>query len=184
MEKLGLRTSPMAALAFENCVVPETNRLGREGRGAEIFRDSIEWERSCILAGTVGGMERLLTDSIRYARERQQFGRPIASFASVAMRLVDMKVRLESARLSVYRAAWEKMLGTDASTRAAIAKLVVSDAYQATAIDAMEIRGGYGYLAEHEIERDVRDALGSSIYSGTSDIQRLVIARGLGLRIE
>jgi len=182
IEKMGLRTSPMASLTFDNCVLPEFNRLGREERGAQIFRDSIEWERSCILAGAVGAMERLLEGSLRYAREREQFGRPIASFASVTNRLVDMKVGLEQARLALYRAAWAKEHDVDAATASSMAKLFVSEAYQRAALNAMEIRAGYGYAVEHEIERDVRDALGSTFYSGTSDIQRVVIARGMGLR--
>ncbi|CAG0934522.1 L-prolyl-PCP dehydrogenase [Planctomycetaceae bacterium] len=180
--KLGLRTSPMASLTFDDCVIPESSRLNLEGRGAQIFRDSIEWERSCILAGAVGAMDRLLNDATKYARERHQFGRAIAAFGAIAHRLIDMKIHLEQARLALYRAAWEKEHGSDGTTLGAIAKLVVSEAYRRCAILAMEIRGGYGYTTD-DVEREVRDALGSTIYSGTSDIQRLVIGRSLGLKL-
>jgi alkylation response protein AidB-like acyl-CoA dehydrogenase len=181
IEKMGLRTAPMAALTLSECHVPQAALVGREGRGAEVFRDSIEWERACILAGAVGAMERLLEDAIEYAKRRRQFGRSIGSFVPVANRLVEMKLRLETARLVLYRAACAKERDQEPELNSAIAKLVVSAAYRASALDALEVRGGYGYLVEHEVERDVRDALASSIYSGTSEIQRLVIARRLGL---
>jgi alkylation response protein AidB-like acyl-CoA dehydrogenase len=179
--KMGLRTSPMAELVFEDCHIPLGNRLGREGRGAQIFNDSMEWERGCILAGAVGGMARLLEDAIRYARERRQFGHPISDFQSVANRLVEMKVRLETARMFLYRAAWAKERGEDTMSASGLAKLVISEAWVASALDALRVRGGYGYAGEYEVERDVRDAIGGLLFSGTSDIQRNLIARALGI---
>lgn len=181
ISKMGLKTSPMAELFFDNCRVPVGNRLGREGRGAQLFNDSMEWERACILASNLGTMERLLEGSVQYARERQQFGKPIAQFQSVANRLVDMKVRLEAGRLLLYRAAWAKQLGQNPGPEAAIAKLVVGEAMVQSCLDAVQVRGGYGYMTEYEVERDLRDAVGGTLYSGTSDIQRNLIARGLGL---
>ena len=111
IEKMGLRTSPMAEVIFEDCEVPEENRIGREGRGGLVFNDSMEWERACILAGYLGTLERQLEACVRYSQERRQFGKPIAEFQSVANRLVDMKVRLETSRLLLYKAAWTKQRG-------------------------------------------------------------------------
>lgn len=182
IRKMGLRTVPMSTVTFAECVVPEENRLGEEGRGAGVFLDSIEWERACLMAGAVGAMDRLLDHSLRHAKQRRQFGQPIGSFGAVASRLADMKTRLETARLILYRAAWSKEHETQPGTWAAMAKLSISEAYRNSALDAMDLHGGYGYTTDYEIEREVRDALGGTIYSGTSDIQRVVISRGLGLR--
>jgi alkylation response protein AidB-like acyl-CoA dehydrogenase len=181
IHKMGLRTSPMAELVLEDCRVPAANRLGREGRGAQVFNDSMEWERGCILANALGAMERQLEDSVAYARERRQFGVPISQFQAVQHRLVDMKVRLEAARLLLYRAVWAKQSERDPGTAAAIAKLVVSEAWVHSGLNAVQIRGGYGYAVEYEAERDLRDAVGSTIFSGTSDVQRNLIARSLRL---
>ena len=180
LEKMGLRTSPMAELIFEDCRVPVKNRLGREGRAVGIFNDSMEWERSCILASCLGGIQRQLESGSVYAREREQFGQSIGKFASVSQRLVAMKVRLEMGRLALYRAAWLKMSDLPAGEAAAIAKLYVSDAWTQTCIDAIQLRGGYGFMTDYEVERDLRNAIGSTLYSGTSDIQRALIARSLG----
>jgi hypothetical protein len=179
--KMGLRTAPMAEVVFEDCQVPVENRLGREGRGVSIFNDSMEWERTCILAGALGAMRRQLESSVRYAREREQFGKPIGDFQAVSHRLADMKVRLESSQLMLYHAAWAKERGEPASATSAMAKLFVSESYVRSSLDAIQIRGGYGYATEYEVEREMRDAVGSRLYSGTSDIQRSIIARSLGL---
>jgi hypothetical protein len=106
LEKMGLRTSPMAEILFEDCEVPAENRVGREGNGKNLFTHSMTWERSCILANAVGAMERLLDASIRYAKERKQFGEAIGKFQLVASKIVDMKMRLEEARAALYRTAW------------------------------------------------------------------------------
>jgi alkylation response protein AidB-like acyl-CoA dehydrogenase len=179
--KTGLRTSPMAELVLEDCSVPSENRLGREGRGLAVFECSMEWERGCILASCLGSMRRMLEECVEYARTRNQFGQPIGKFQSVANRLVDMKVRLETCRPLVYRIGELKDAGLPARAEAAIAKLYVSECYVATALDAMRTLGGYGYTTEFFAERELRDALGSLFYSGTSDIQRNIIARELGL---
>jgi hypothetical protein len=181
IEKMGLRTSPMSELVMEDCFVPEGNRLGREGRGAQVFNDSMEWERGCILAGAVGAMARMLDDSVRYVRGRRQFGQPVGHFQTVANRVVDMRVRLESARLFLYRAAWAKEQGKDPSVAAALAKLVISEAWVDSALDGVRLRGGYGYATEYQAERDLRDSVGGLLASGTSDIQRNMLARSLGL---
>jgi alkylation response protein AidB-like acyl-CoA dehydrogenase len=181
IHKMGLRTSPMAELVLEDCRVPAANRLGREGRGAQVFNDSMEWERGCILANALGAMERQLEESVAYARERRQFGVPISQFQAIQHRLVDMKVRLEAARLLLYRAAWAKQSDCDPGPAAAIAKLAVSEAWVRSGLNAVQIRGGYGYAVEYEAERDLRDAVGSTLFSGTSDVQRNLIARSLKL---
>jgi alkylation response protein AidB-like acyl-CoA dehydrogenase len=181
LEKMGLRTSPMAEVILEDCFVPLDHRLGREGAGSSIFNDSMEWERSCILGSHVGAMERQLEQCVRYARERRQFGQSIGKFQSVANRIADMKVRLETARLILYKIAWLKKMGKSAVMEAALAKLYLSESFVQSSQDAIRTLGGYGYMSEFEVERDLRDAIGGTLYSGTSDIQRMIIARLLGL---
>ena len=181
LDKLGLRTSPMAEVVFDNCRVPVSQRLGREGRGVPIFECSMEWERGCILASCLGVMRRQLADCLAHARTRKQFGKAIGKFQSVANRLVDMRVRLDTCRPLVYRIGEMKDANLDATTEAAIAKLHVSDCFVKSCLDAVQVFGGYGYMTEMQIERDLRDSIGSTLYSGTSEIQRNIIARGLGL---
>jgi alkylation response protein AidB-like acyl-CoA dehydrogenase len=181
IHKMGLRTSPMAELFFDDCRVPAENVLGREGGGAACFDCSMEWERGSILAMHLGRMQKQLEQSIDYARRRKQFGRPIGCFQSVANRIVDMKVRLEAARPLVYKIAWKKDRGENAMLEAAIAKLFLSESAVDSSLDAIQVFGGYGYMTEIEIERDLRDAVGSKLYSGTVEIQRNIIARHLGL---
>jgi alkylation response protein AidB-like acyl-CoA dehydrogenase len=181
IEKMGLTTSPMGEMIFEDCVVPAENVLGRVGQGSAIFNHSMGWERSCILASTVGAMERQLETSIKYAQDRRQFGKPIGNFQLVASRIVDMKVRLETCRLLLYRAAWTQAEGGMSPLDAAMAKLYISECAVASALDAIQVHGGYGYMKEFELERELRDMIGGRLYSGTSEIQRLVVARNLGL---
>jgi alkylation response protein AidB-like acyl-CoA dehydrogenase len=181
IDKMGLRTSPMAELIFQDCFIPTENRLGPEGIGAKIFNNSMEWERACILGSHVGAMEHQLEEAIQYARQRTQFDQPIGKFQSVANRIVDMKVRLETARLLLYKVAWLKKAGRPALMEAALAKLYLSESFVESGLDAIRVHGGYGYMTEFEVERDLRDAIGGVLYSGTSDIQRTIIARLLGL---
>ena len=181
LHKMGLKTSPMAEVIFDDCRVPVENRLGREGRGAEVFECSMEWERGCILASCLGGMRRQLEDCTKHARERKQFGRAIGKNQAIANRIVDMALRLDTSRSLVYRLGAMKDRGEDAMLEAAMAKLHVSQSYVASSLDAIQIFGGYGYMTEQRIERDLRDAVGSTLYSGTSEIQRNIIARALGL---
>lgn len=181
LEKMGLRTSPMGELILEDCFVSEDCRLGAEGVGTSLFNDSMEWERSCILGSHVGAMERQLELCIKYARDRRQFGQPIGKFQSVANRIADMKLRLETARLLLYKVAWLKTQGKPAVMEAAMAKLYLSESFVQSSLDAIRTFGGYGYMSEFEIERDLRDSIGGTLYSGTSDIQRMIIARLSGL---
>lgn len=181
IEKMGLKTAPMAELSMNDCHVPVENRLGREGNGAAIFDDDAEWERSCILAGMIGCMERQLEKSIKYAKARRQFNQPIGKFQSIANKIVDMKIRIETARLILYRLAWMKKNHGKATMDAAIAKLYLSESYVKSCLDAIQIHGGYGYTTEYGLERDLRDSVASTLYSGTSEIQRNIIAKYLGL---
>jgi len=181
IEKMGLRTSPMAELFLDGCRVPATHVLGKPGAGMAMFNSAMEWERSCILATTVGTMQRQLERTVEYARERKQFGQPIGKFQSVANRIVDMKVRLETAQLLLYKVAWLKKMGKSAVMEAALAKLYLSECFVQSGLDAIRTMGGYGYTTEYEVERDFRDSVGGTLYSGTSDIQRNIIARLLGL---
>jgi alkylation response protein AidB-like acyl-CoA dehydrogenase len=181
IDKMGLRTSPMAELILEDCFVPDENRLGKEGMGSRIFSDSMEWERSCILGSHLGAMQRLLERCIKHVNERVQFGQPLSKFQAVSNRIVEMKLRLETARLLLYKVAWLKKTGKPAVMEAALAKLYLSECFVQSGLDAVRTFGGYGYTTEYEVERDLRDAVGGTLYSGTSDIQRNIIARLLGL---
>ena len=181
IDKMGLRTSPMAEVVLSDVEVPAAGRLGREGRGVEVFEHSMEFERGSILATSLGVMRRQLERCVDHARTRRQFGQPIGKFQSVANRLVDMKLRLETCRPLVYGIGALKDAGKDATTEAALAKLHVSDCFVKSGLDAVQLFGGYGYTTEYELERELRDAVGSLLYSGTSDIQRNLVARGLGL---
>lgn len=180
--KMGLRTSPMSEITFNDCRVPASCLLGRLGAGMAIFNHSMEWERGIILAAAVGSMQRQLEASVAYARDRKQFGQPIGKFQAVSHRLADMKVRLEAARLLVYHLGWA--MGEKKSTtplESAMVKLFISESFVQSSLDTIRTHGGFGFMAEAGIERDLRDAIGGEIYSGTSDIQRNLIARHLGL---
>ncbi len=180
-EKMGLRTSPMCEVFFEDCEVPEANRLGREGAGKMLFADSMSWERGCILASAVGTMRRLMETSIAYANAREQFGQSIGKFQMVQSKLVDMKLRLDSARAFLYQSAYQKSRGKSVYLEAAMAKLYISESWIECARHALQIHGGYGYTVEYKIERELRDALASTLFSGTSEIQRTIIASLMGL---
>jgi alkylation response protein AidB-like acyl-CoA dehydrogenase len=181
LEKMGLRTSPMGEVVLADCLVPAGNRLGPEGAGMAIFNSSMESERSCILASAVGAMQRQLEACVGYTRVRRQFGQPIGKFQSVAGKVADMYLRLEAARLLIYQAAWLAQQGRPAVAEAAAAKLFTSEAWVQSSLDAIQIHGAYGYMKEAGIERDLRDAVAGTIYSGTSEIQRVILARMLGL---
>lgn len=179
--KMGLRTAPLGDLILEDCFVPEENRLGPEGVGMSLFNASMDWERSFIFASHVGSMARQLEQCIEYARTRSQFGQPIGSFQSVSNRIAEMRLRLETSRLLLYKLAWMKQRDEPAALEAALANLHLAESFAANSMDAVRIHGARGYLSEFEIERDLRDSVGGVIYSGTSDIQRNLVARLLGL---
>ncbi len=181
IHKMGLNGAPMAELYLEECRVPEANRLGGEGQGARIFNDSMEWERTYILAWQIGTMERQVAEAVSYGRERKLSGKPIGGFQAVSHRIADMKIRLETARLLLYQAAWLKAEGRPVSMESAIAKVYAAEAAVASALDAIQLRGGYGYATDTGVERTLRDAIGGRIYSGTSEVLHNIIAHELGL---
>lgn len=184
--KIGLRSCQWGQVVLNECVVDEDMRLGVEKQGSEIFASVMAWERTLLLAPLVGAMEHQIEECVTRARSRRQFGRRIGAFQSVANRIADMKLRLETSRSLLHAAAWE--LDQESSWRGhpscypELIKLHLSEAAVATFADAMQIFGGYGYCEEAGIEEHLRDALGTRISSGTSDMQRDVIAAKLGLR--
>jgi len=181
MDKMGLRTSPMGEIVLTDCAVPAENRLGSEGAGMAIFNSSMAWERSCILASALGAMQRQLETCVGYAKARKQFGQPIGKFQGVAGKIADMYLRLEAARMLIYRVAWLGQQGGSCVAEAAAAKLFTSEAWVQSSLDAIQVHGAYGYMKESGIERDLRDAVAGTIYSGTSEIQRVILSRMLGL---
>lgn len=181
VDKLGLRTEPHGSITLTNVFVPKENLLGKEGAGAAIFHASMSYERSFIFTSHVGSMARQLDEAIAFVTTRQQGGQAIGKYQAVANRIADMKLRLETARLFLYKAAWQLDQGGDATMISALAKLAISELFVANSLDAIRQYGGRGYLSEFAAERDLRDAIGGVLYAGTSDIQRNIIAGLLGL---
>jgi alkylation response protein AidB-like acyl-CoA dehydrogenase len=181
LPKMGVRTSPFGELTMTDLRLPRDAVLGEVGSGAAIFSAAMDWERVLLMAGHMGTMQRLFERSIKHARTRKQFGQPIGKFQAVSHRLADMKVQIEAARLLVYRAASRLERERSASLDAAIAKLFASETYVQVALDCLRTHGASGYVADNDFERAARDSVGSTIYSGTSDVQRNIIARWLGL---
>nr|ADZ24990.1 prolyl-ACP dehydrogenase [Sorangium cellulosum] len=181
VSKMGLRTAQMGEISLVDCEVPLKNLLGKEREGLDIFNHSMEWERGFILAPAVGSMERVLQRCVRHARSRKQFGAPISSFQAISHKLVDMKLRIETSRSLLHGVAHLKQQGRSALGAAAMAKLHISESWTQVCLDALQIHGAQGYLCENELEREVRDVLGSKIFSGTSEIQRRIIAQLMGL---
>lgn len=177
IEKAGLRTATMASLTLRECRLQPAALLGPLGGGMAMFTATMTHERAFILAPIVGVLRRLATQCTAYARQRRQDGTPIAHFGGVARRLAELRLRAETAELLAHKVAWladQQQLGPD---HAAMVKLHLSEAFAASAADAVQIHGGYGYTTAAELERMTRDAMGALLYSGTSDIQRTVIAR-------
>jgi alkylation response protein AidB-like acyl-CoA dehydrogenase len=171
----------MGEIVLEGVRAGAGDVLGAVGRGARVFQTSMDWERGLIMSAQVGAMQRITEATIRYAGERRQFGQPIGSFESVSDKIADMATRLHAARAMLYRAAHVMDAGADPTGTSAQAKVFISEASVATHLAALQIHGGYGYMTELEVERALRDALGGTIYSGTSEIQRRLIAKRLGL---
>jgi alkylation response protein AidB-like acyl-CoA dehydrogenase len=180
-EKIGLTTSPISTVYLEGCRVPARNLVGTEGNGAQIFASSMQWERACLFAAYVGAMDRQIDETIAYARERRQGRKRIAEYQAVSHRIVEMKLRLEAARLLLYRACWLSDQGADASLEVCLAKLATSEAAIKSSLDAIQIHGGNGIVREIGIERALRDAVPSTLFSGTSEVQHNLAAAKLGL---
>jgi alkylation response protein AidB-like acyl-CoA dehydrogenase len=180
-EKMGLDEVPAGGVRFTDCFVPDTQVLGEPGGGGAVFQHSMGWERACLFAGFVGLYDTLIERCVAYARDRRQSGRRIGDFQAVSHRLAEMKLRAESARLLLYRACWEMDRGEPATLAVALSKLAVSEGLLAGALDAVRIFGGRGYTRADGIEAVLRDAVPTVLFSGTSDIQRNLVARELGL---
>ena len=138
----------LGEVVLEDCAVPAAARLGREGNGAAIFNHSMGWERSCILASCVGTMQRQLERCLEYCKARKQFGEPIGKFRPVTDKLVDMKLRVETARMLLYKAGWSKSRGEDTADQSAMVKYHISESFVQSSLDAIQIHGGYGYRIE------------------------------------
>ena len=179
--KMGLRSIPFGELEFKDCFIPERDRLGTEGMGFSILNNSLEYDRCCILASQLGAMQRQLEESIKFVKKRKQFGKNIGQFQSVSNRIADMKLRLETSRLLLYKTAWLKANDKNAILEASLLKLHLSESFLHSSLDAIRNLGGIGYLHENGAEMNLRDAMGGVLYAGTSDIQRNIITKLLGL---
>ncbi|HDI78104.1 MAG TPA: acyl-CoA dehydrogenase [Desulfobacteraceae bacterium] len=180
LRKMGVRTSLTSELIFEDCKVPEENLLGREGEGFRMAMQTVEWDRSALLAPFVGGMSYVLNRCIRYAKERVQFGRAIGAFAAIKEKIADIKIFIEAARTLIYRIACFKDQGRPINPmESAVAKLFVGDYSLIPANNAITLHGGYGYCSEYMVERYFRDSRLAPIGGGTSEIQKMIIAKAL-----
>jgi len=178
-DKMGLRASNTVELIFDDCKVPKENLLGREGIGFKIAMTALDSGRIGIASQALGITRACLDESIKYARERKQFGKTISSFQAIQWMIADMATGLEAANLLTLSAAWKKDRKMSFTKEASMAKLFASELANKSAYLALQIHGGYGYLKDFKVERLYRDARATSIYEGTSEIQRLVIARDL-----
>jgi butyryl-CoA dehydrogenase len=179
-DKLGIRTSSTTELVFTDCRVPAASLLGQENKGLSVALATLDCGRIGIAAQAVGIAAGALDEAVRYAKERNQFGKPIAEFEALQFFLADMGVDLEVARTMLYRAAWMKDSGSKRFTKeAAIAKLFASEMAHRVCHKALQIHGGYGFMKDYKVERLYRDQRITEIYEGTSEIQRLVVARAL-----
>ncbi|MGI9117767.1 MAG: acyl-CoA dehydrogenase family protein [Gaiellales bacterium] len=181
LRKLGWHASDTRELTFAECRVPEANLLGPRGQGFRQFLQILDGGRISIAAMGLGTMQAAYDLSLAYAKERNQFGRPIKDFQAIRFKLADMAVDIEAARALVYRAAWLKDQGRPYAQAAAIAKLHTGEASNRAVNAAVQIHGGYGYMDEYPISRIYRDQKVLEIGEGTNEVQRLVIARGLGI---
>ncbi|MBV6517190.1 MAG: Acyl-CoA dehydrogenase [Planctomycetes bacterium] len=178
-KKMGIRGSATSEVLFEDCRIPASNLIGEEGKGFTIALDTLDGGRIGISAQAVGIARACLDDSIEYAKQREQFGKKIAEFQGVQWMLADMGVKLEAARLLMYRAAFLRDNGQPCAKEAAMAKLFASEMANKAAKDAVQIFGGNGYSKEYNVERYFRDAKITEIYEGTSQVQRIVVSRAL-----
>ena len=177
--KMGLRSSPTLELVFEDCRVPKENLLGKEGEGFKIAMTTLDGGRNGIAAQAVGIAQGAMEEAAEYAKNREQFGQPIAKFQAISFMLADMSAKIEASRLLTYQAAYLESEGLPYGEASAKAKLFASETAMETTTNAVQIFGGYGYTREYPVERFMRDAKITQIYEGTSEVQRLVISRYL-----
>ncbi|MED4464393.1 acyl-CoA dehydrogenase [Metabacillus fastidiosus] len=177
--KLGIRSSPTTEIILENCIVPKENMLGSAGDGFKIAMMTLDGGRNGIAAQAVGIAQGALDAAISYAKERKQFGKPIAAHQGIGFKLADMATDIEAARLLTYKAAWKESNNLPYGKESAMAKLFAGDTAMKVTTEAVQVFGGYGYTKDYPVERYMRDAKITQIYEGTQEIQRLVISRML-----
>ncbi|MCW2679566.1 MAG: Butyryl-CoA dehydrogenase [Frankiales bacterium] len=178
LDKMGCRSSPTAEIHLQDCRVPATSMLSVEGEALwRVAFECFSWERTVMMAATIGGMRATIDGTIRYAKERQQFGKPIAHFQAVAHKLAEMEINYQVCRNAVYKAAWLKQTGKDHMLEASVAKAITGKLVVENALEAIQIHGGYGYLRDFPAERALRDAKLTSIGGGTTEIQKMIISR-------
>lgn len=178
-DKLGIRCSDCVNILFEDCRVPAENILGEEGKGFKVALATLDVGRIGIGAQALGIAQACLEESLSYSSERVQFGKPIAAFQAIQWKIADMAMEIAGARLLIQRAAWMRDEGMRHTIESCMGKLFASETAMRAALQAVQIHGGYGYISEYPVERHMRDAKITEIYEGTSEIQRLVIARNL-----
>lgn len=180
-DKLGIRASSTTELIFENCIVPKENLIGKEGKGFGIAMKTLDGGRIGIAAQALGIAEGAYEETIKYMKERKQFGRPLSAFQGLQWMIAEMETKIEAAKLLVYKAAWLKQNKLPYSVDAAKAKLFAAEVAMDVTTKAVQLHGGYGYTKEYPVERMMRDAKITEIYEGTSEVQKMVIA-GAALR--
>lgn len=178
---MGLESAAMGEVTLDRYEVPRSQLVGVEGQGFQIFNHATQFERGAILASNVGMMQRHLDLCLRFVKTRQQFGQQIGKFQSISNKIADLRLRLELSRLLCYRASWELDKSRPDPLMSSLAKLWISESSVQSALDAIQIFGGRGYMVETGIEGELRDAIASRIYSGSSEIRRLIIGRQLSL---
>lgn len=174
--KMGIRGSATCELVFENCIVPKENLLGGLGKGFKVAMKTLDGGRIGIAAQALGIAQGAIEETVKYTKERKQFGRAIAKFQNTQFQMANLKTKVEAARLLVRNAAWKKENGLPYTTDAAMAKLFAAETAMETTTKAVQFHGGYGYTREYPVERMMRDAKITEIYEGTSEVQRMVIA--------
>lgn len=180
LDKMGNRSSPTSELHFADCAVPASQMLGPQGSALwKIGFECFDWERTVMIAASIGGMEAQLAGCVDYAKQRRAFGQPIAQFEMIQDKLARMRVNINASRWLLYHAAWLKQQGIPHMQEASIAKYFIAEAGMQNALEAVQIFGGYGYIKDYPVERSIRDAKLAAIGGGTSEIQKLIIARTL-----
>jgi len=178
LDKMGCRSSPTAEIHLQDCRVPASSILSVEGEALwRVAFECFAWERTVMMAATIGGMRSTIDATIRYAKQREQFGKPIAHFQTIAHKIADMEINYQVCRNAVYKAAWLKQEGLDCQLEASVAKAITGKLVVENALEAIQIHGGYGYLRDFPVERALRDAKLTSIGGGTTEIQKMIISR-------
>ncbi len=182
IERCGIRAASNVVIAYENVVVPEFNRIGKEGEGFKIAMHTLDGGRIGIASQALGLGEGAVQEAVKYTKERVQFGRRLSQFQNTQFQLADMDCKMQAAQYLVYAAACKKQAGEDYSKDASMAKLFAAEAASDVTRRAVQLFGGYGYMREYPVERMMRDAKITEIYEGTSEVQRMVIAKYLGVK--